>query len=484
MKSVYILFVACFSVVVFSCTDWLDVKPKQHTEEADLFSREVGFKEALTGAYQLSAKLNLYGKKLTYDYIDILAQRYRYVTNTGETPFQNPNYYNFETSDSEDRNNAIWRDMYNIIANINNLLYWIEKNKQVIVSPHYYEIIKGEALALRSYLYFDLLRMFGPVYKNNPGAKSIVYRTEFNREAKGLEKADVMIDYIVRDLKQAEELLKNSDPLNFEYMNKAGSTAEEDPFLIFRFKRMNYLAVKALLARVFLYKGDVVNAGEYAVQVVNSKKFSLTRNNASDHILSSELIFGLHVDKMKENVSDKFTTNAEWIINDRDNSFFRSLFNIANDGENDFRVRIGAGFEATYTAGTTYYIMKKFDQGGLQFGMLGTMPLIRLSEMYLILSECAPTPDQSTEWINHLRDARGVLPLPVFTSDDEKMRSLEIEYRKDFYGEGQLWFFYKRIGADADRFFNMNSILTSMNDNNYIFNIPDDEYLFGGIAQD
>jgi hypothetical protein len=483
-KNFYIvLFVACLCLVVYSCADWLDVKPKQHTEEEDLFSREVGFKEALTGAYQLSAKSNLYGRKLTYDYIDKLAQRYRYVTNTGETPFQNPNYYDFETSDSEDQTNAIWKDLYNVIANINNLLYWIEKNKHVLVTPHYYEIIKGEALALRSYLYFDLLRMFGPVYKNNPEARSIVYRTEFNRDAKNLEKANDMIGYIIRDLTQAEELLKNADPLNFDYINKTSATSEEDPFLIFRFKRMNYLAVKALLARVYLYKGDIANAGEYASQVVKSKKFSLTRNNASDHILSGELIFGLHIDKMKENVSDRFTTNAEWIINDRDNRFFRELFNIANDGENDFRVRIGAGFEVTYTAGTTYYILKKFDQTGLQFGMLGTMPMIRLAEMYLILSECATTLEESTEWLNNVRGARGILLLQVFTDNYEKMKSIEIEYRKDFYGEGQLWYYYKRIGADGNQFFNMNNVLTTINDRNYIFTIPDDEYLFGGVSQ-
>jgi len=482
-QKIYLLCVACLCLCLCSCHDWLDVKPKQYTEEEDLFSREVGFKEALTGAYQMAAKSNLYGSTLTFDYMDKLAQRYRYVSNTGEIPFQNPNYYDFKTEESEKRINPIWNSTYHIIANINNLLYWIDKNKSALGTPHYYEIIKGEALALRSYLYFDLFRMFGPVYKNNPTAKSIVYRTELNRDAKELEKADDMINYIISDLIQAKELLENADPLNFAYISKNGASVDEDPFLIFRFKRMNYLAVKALLARVYLYKGDLANAGMYALQVVESGKFSLTRNNTSDRILSSEIIFGLHIYRLQEDVTNKLTKDSQWVINDRDN-FFKILFNVDYDGENDFRMKPFVGFEeTTQGAGTRVYIMKKFDQIGLEYSMAGTMPMIRLSEMYYILSECSATLGQSTQWINMVRNARGIAAIPTFPDNDTKMQSIGIEYRKEFYGEGQLWYYYKRIGADVNQFFNMRNIMPEISDRHYIFNVPDDEYQFGGISQ-
>ena len=107
--------------------------------------------------------------------------------------------------------------MYNIIANINNLLYYCDLKKEVFATEHYYEIIKGEALGLRAFLHFDLLRMYGPIYKENPNAKRIAYRTEFNREAKEMQSSNVVVDSIIADLKKAEILLEESDPCDFQY---------------------------------------------------------------------------------------------------------------------------------------------------------------------------------------------------------------------------------------------------------------------------
>jgi hypothetical protein len=63
------------------------------------------------------------------------------------------------------------------------------------------------------------------------------------------------------------------------------------------------------------------------------------------------------------------------------------------------------------------------------------------------------------------------------------MHHIAIEHRKEFYGEGQMWFFYKRIGADANKFFNMSNIMSELTDRHFIFNVPDDEFEFGGITR-
>ena len=169
------------AVGITSCSGWLDVKPKKTVEE-ELFSREIGFKEALTGAYIKMTSTSLYTRELSYGFIDILGQRYK-NGKSGTQSFQNGLYYTFPSSLTESTTNAIWEKTYNIIADLNNLLYWVDKSKQVLSTPGYYEIIKGEALGLRAFLHFDLLRMFGPVYKEHPGANSICYRTVFSRES-------------------------------------------------------------------------------------------------------------------------------------------------------------------------------------------------------------------------------------------------------------------------------------------------------------
>ena len=39
------------ALVAGGCNDWLDVKPKSQAESEELFSREQGFKDALTACY-------------------------------------------------------------------------------------------------------------------------------------------------------------------------------------------------------------------------------------------------------------------------------------------------------------------------------------------------------------------------------------------------------------------------------------------------
>ena len=174
----------CFSMLFFtSCSDWLNVEPKTTVKEEEVFSRELGFKEALTGAYIKMASTGLYARNLSYGFLDVLGGRYNQGTNQKD-------YYTFAPDPSslvESYCESIWSNMYNIIANLNNLLYYCDKNKSVFTTPDYYEIIKGEALGLRAFLHFDLLRMYGPIYKENPGAKRIAYRTEFTKDAQSMQ---------------------------------------------------------------------------------------------------------------------------------------------------------------------------------------------------------------------------------------------------------------------------------------------------------
>lgn len=46
------------------------------------------------------------------------------------------------------------------IANVNTLIQYTDLKREVL--GDYYEVVKGEALALRAYMHFDLLRLFAP----------------------------------------------------------------------------------------------------------------------------------------------------------------------------------------------------------------------------------------------------------------------------------------------------------------------------------
>ena len=138
-------------------------------------------------------------------------------------------------------------------------------------------MLEQQMVGLRAFLHFDLLRMFGPIYKDNPMAKRIAYRTEFNQVPKEMQSSDVVVDSIITDLKRAEILLTNTDPLNFEFPKTEDGDrgTGKDGFLEYRHKRMNLYAVKAMLARVYLYAGNKVEAANYASQVIEGKYFDL-----------------------------------------------------------------------------------------------------------------------------------------------------------------------------------------------------------------
>jgi hypothetical protein len=59
--------------------------------------------------------------------------------------------------------------------------------------------MKGEALGLRAFLHFDLLRMFGPVYKEHPASKAIPYRIAFDKDATPVLPASEVVDAILKE---------------------------------------------------------------------------------------------------------------------------------------------------------------------------------------------------------------------------------------------------------------------------------------------
>ena len=102
--------------------------------------------------------------------------------------------------------------------------------------------------------------------------------------------------------------------------------------------------------------------------------------------------------------------------------------------------------------------------------------MIRLAEMYYVLAECAADAQTAAGYLNAVREARGVDPTGL--TEATRLNEIEKEYRKEFYAEGQLWYFYKRHGYKTFQFCTLEKDLTEAN---YRFSIPDDEITLGNI---
>lgn len=477
MKKLKLIICTVISLVsLCSCGDWLNVEPKTNIDETDLFKNEQGFKEALTGIYIKMCSTNLYGRELTYGFMDILAQRYENAQNQSANYNDASVWYTYPSTKTQTYTDNFWSEIYNIIANLNNLLSNIESKGSVITTEGYRDIIKGEALGLRSFLYFDLLRMFGPVYKDNSSSPSIPYRTEFNRDVAKLLPANEVVENIISDLLEAEKLL-DADPMNITFPTSGAETG----FLDNRFNRMNKYAVKAELARAYMYKGDKTNAALKAQEVIDATKtdsserqFTLITDNTQDKLGSTELIFALNMDSETfPNQVEEDLVVTSWSYYTVSSSRLNAIFDITVDGTNDMRYKEGCGFSVSTDGAVTL----KYSQDNLPSPALeNTMPLIRLPEMYYILAECAASLDDAAEELSVVRTARGVEEVELSSEDDRKVQ-LEKEYRKEFYAEGQLWYFYKRLGYETF----LNCPVEKMTESNYRFPVPDDETALGNI---
>lgn len=462
-KRLYILILGLM-VGIASCSDWLDVQPKTAIPADKLFESEAGFKDVLTGFYLKMGKTELYAKNLTYGYLDAISGNYDEFPGVSQWK----DLYDYDNVWLKVKDD-IYSNMYNVIANINNFLKYIEENKSVIKTEKYYELMKGEALGLRAFLHFDLLRLFGPVYGVNPTGKAISYRISFDQKATPILPAEKVIDHVLADLHEADSLLEIADPKNFEY-NRSINAFENS-----RQMRMNTYAVKAMLARAYCYKGDAESkqkALAYAREVVNSNYFTFHEDN-SNPVLFAEHIFGLNVyelDKLLEEqgnykleIPQGFLSDGVYIMRKRTN--FNEQFETGSRGTLDRRANAFAFKEVSGRTGQEYKICLKYDQSAYtsavsRYEGKDVLPLIRLPEMYYIIAECETDKEKSVEALNTVMWARGIAYEDGLVADDaydrldtradydqnhtKRINELMREYRKEFFSEGQLFYFYKR----------------------------------------
>ena len=71
------------------------------------------------------------------------------------------------------------------------------------------------------------------------------------------------------------------------------------------------------------------------------------------------------------------------------------------------------------------------------------VPLIRLSEMYLIAIETAPDLETANALWTPYQEARNEIPVPL--TAENLQDEILMEYQREFFGEGQMFYVYKRL---------------------------------------
>lgn len=448
--STYIL--AASLLIMTSCSGWLDVRPYDKMSEGDLVSSEAGFMKLLNGIYiELNSEM-LYGGALSVEMIEIMGGAYVIGTdNSIWGNYADLAAYEYGTQYCRARMSETWNKAYSLILNCNLLLENLE-DPQVKFTGDNYKVIKGEALALRAMLHFDMLRLFGPVYSRNPQQISIPYYDRYTVTPNEILPASEVAERITADLTEARILLAG-DPVRVSGTMMDIPSDAASTFMYCRNLRLNYYAVTALLARSGLYFGQKQEALAYAREVIDASETGVFpfvdkglvtgSPDDPDRIFSSEVIFALSHSQRNKLFRNYFDPSRipNYVFR-MDNSLISDVVfggGAATGGnQDDYRYRVN--WVATGANRYFYKYSDMNDTGNIRNTMI---PMIRLGEMYLIAAECcSDNLEAGTVYVNRLRSARGVGDIQTLTRDN-----LQYEYIRELYGEGQLFFMYKRLFA-------------------------------------
>jgi len=246
-----------------SCTKSDLFKAPQNAISADqVYSTPDRIEKASVGMYDALQNINFFGGRVLI-YADI-----RGLDAIPNSFFGNMGFYS-STNSSDGTVATAYQGAYRTIYQANLFLQGFTP-KASVVSPDKANQYTGEAEFIRSLCYFYLVNLWAQPYNftadaSHPGVPLVLTAADDPfATSNNLPRSTVkqVYDQMEKDLLDAEAKLP--DP---------GS----DPFT--KVARATKGAARALLMRLYLYKGDWTKANQYADAVINMNKYSLNAGN-------------------------------------------------------------------------------------------------------------------------------------------------------------------------------------------------------------
>lgn len=498
----------CISGLLLSaCSDWLDVTPKDSIIEEDLYKEATGFHNALNGVYEQLSSKALYGQEMTWGLVDAIGQVYQlYGEDYEYYGIKNYHYYyqagRLQYTANEDIKGAfenIWEQGYKTIANCNNIIKNVEnlETSQWRYGELERNMVKGEALAARAMLHFDLLRLFAPAPQFADDRLYLPYVEEFPYYGgqTPLNVQDAMAK-IEKDLLTAKDLVMaydTSDDIHRQLLGlyyrfstpqtvssvPDGSEIDMNAFYFFRGYRLNAFAIEAILARIYSWWGGekLSLAAECARHVRDfesnegSTAFGYTGRNLNyDRKFRGDLICCISYPLLQSDYAEEYVStsgNAYLAIGLYDKVWNDDLL----DGD-DYRKKLieangwygNAPLKNVRSSGDHNIITETEDM----------VPIIRLSEMDLIEAEYYASIgnfSKAAEMITAVRVGRncdGSVDLGITDMTSFKARLLS-EVRREYFQEGQTFFFYKKYNEPLRK---------NMSEEDFVIPIPESENIY------
>lgn len=475
------------AVVSVSCNDWLNVTSSSELQADKLYETRTGFHEALTGVYMTMTN-STYGQAYNWTVNNYSAYPYKINSQLEISEIQKHKYTNTRIKSIH---STMWSDGYNIIANINIILRELENRRHVVTSDIEYKLIKGELLALRALVHFDLMRMFGvnDWSAANASKLTVPYITVYSAEVTPQRSYAETETLLLADLNTALECLKEVDPIIVEPSDAFESTLNADGYWTKRNKHMNYYAVAALAARVYQWKNELDTAAEYAQDVIDGvfdaglvswidadAMLKETSDDYRDWNFTTEHVFSLDVTGLYSVVQPILFSNQSSSLYIED-SFVNLLFPATDPqtgslaGLEDLR---GSAMQMKYTnLGYVHY--KYYGSSNFHSDYRNRIAMTRISEMYYIVADYLISigdNENALKQMDIVRSHRGITS--EYPAEVDAAVELTKEYYREFIGEDKLFYFlkYKNVEKSLSETFDLKA-------SDLIYPYPDEEINYG-----
>ena len=469
MKKFRNLLIGC--IIVFSCSsceDYLDVQPTVDVSEQQLFSNISGLEVVLNGMYRymMTAQSGIGNGIFGMQQYNLTASPDLWVTEVGNLLYFSSVFQSVRTESGGAPANRAWEFNYTLINHANIILENVDNYPD---QPETVAEIKGQALAIRGWAYFNLVRYYQQTYsiaKDEPGVPIYLDRARPDREQKDRAPVEEVYTQILSDLNQSLGLLEGWNRPSIEYINGD--------------------VVNGFLAQVYLTMENWEEAADHAHAArAGYSLMSGDEYRSGFDVANSEWIWGF-----KQTENDNIQTDnlfSVWNFNQhrpagtvrggemlKVNENFVELFD-ENDVRNQFFYIEGGVLNSGWAS-------NKFRDDDTNF--LGDMIVMRAAEMLLIEAEALANLGMKAEalsLLNELQEARGVESLT--TETDDLLEAIWIERRKELYSEGLIFWDLLRLQEDLVKAGDARDQFTiPARSYRFILQIPDDELNFGGIG--
>lgn len=419
------------SLLLCSCSkDFTLLSPISQKNVENFYKTESDFTTAIDGAYATLASNGAYNRS----YVLLEEMRSDNTMNGGGATGLAEAYYrlaHFTEVATQDELSTPWTTAYHGIAECNLILDRIDNLDNETVANR----IRGEALFIRSLLYYHLAVLWGNVpLQLEPAATANV---EVNQVS-----ADVVYQQLEQDLETAQGLL----PLSYDAANVGRATSG---------------AANALLGLVYLTDGQKAQAATALQRIVDSGQYSLVPNYADlwgvGNKNNSESIFELQYKSGGTGTGSQFTDyytpfggsggvgagNAPQVLSPGVENMYDVEYGIQ---ENDAR-GWGGTFDRYIDGTDTTVYVKKWESTPFAPGDAdNNFPVFRYADVLLMLAEARGESPESYALINQVRERAGVTPIDANTPGTFEEKLL-FERKLEFFTEDKRWADLLRFGV-------------------------------------